>query len=789
MRFETMAAVAAFAAAAAPACAQTPSEAQLEEVIVTATKRAESLQDVPLAVSAFSGDTLQRAGVEDTRQLMSLAPSLHLNVTTSDSAGVVIRLRGLGSEAINPGLESSVATFVDGVYRSRSNLSLAAVPGIERVEVLRGPQGTLFGKNTSAGLINVITRRPAFDPEVEASASFGNYAAQQYVVGVTGPLAGDKLAGRLDAALTRRDGWLSDFSTGARYRNKDQVTVRGQLLWQGSESLTGRLIADVSEYDQTGPDTYVVKSYDPVSRRRLEDLGARTVLGLDSLSITMNPDRQSRELNRQWGLSGEVNWRLGEANLTVISAYRDWRNKQAREVDYSELDLLYVPFGGARQNFKTFTQELRLDGRAGRLDWLVGGFFSDEQVVVDYGFKVGRDFERYFDLVFAGSTGQPHAISFFTGLPVGAAMPEGVGYGLQRFEQSGRGFSLFTQESFRVSSRLTITAGLRYTREKKTLDITTSDAFNPGCDALVARGLSTSTPVSGIVCLQGLDPRYEGRFQAGKTESEWSGLLTAAYAFTDDINGYVTFSRGYKAGGFVIDPSGFRLLSAGPPDANDTKFDPEFAENLELGLKTQFLERRLTVNSAIFRTRLTDYQLSYNTGSALLTRNIPKVTSTGAEVETSLRPVPAVHLSLNATYADASYGDFPSALALPPNIAALANRRLHNAPLWTVTASADWEREIGGGLSAFAHADARYQSAVITERTLRPGSEQDEYTTVNARVGISGLDKRWSLELWGRNLGDERYFVAAIPATFQGSTLVGVPGEPRTYGVLLRARW
>jgi len=775
---------------AAPAAAQEgAASAQVDEVIVTATKRAENLQDVPLAVSAFSAEALRRAGVEDTRQLMALAPSLNLNVTTSDSAGVVIRLRGLGSEAINPGLESAVATFVDGVYRSRSNLSLAAVPGIARIEVLRGPQGTLFGKNTSSGLINVVTKRPDFEPGGEASASFGNYGHQQYVLGVTGPLVGETLAARLDAALTRRDGWLTDFTTGRKFREKDQATVRGQLLWTPAETVSARFIVDASQYDQAGPDTYAPKIYDPVYRTLATSFGATTTLGLDDLNNTITRGRDARELNRTWGASAEVAWDLGFGELTAITGYRDWRNKQAREVDYSEVDLVYIPYGAARQEFQTFTQELRLAGETERLDWLVGGFYSHEDLTATYGYRTGRDLEAWYDRLLAPSTGRANPISFFTGLPVGASLPDGVGWGEQRFDQAARGYAVFTQETLRLTDRLSLTGGLRYTHERKTVKMNFANPYNPGCDALIAQGRADTTPVSGIVCLQLWDPRYAGRYRSERSESAWSGVVTLAFEISDDANAYVTWSRGYKAGGYIIDPSGFRLITQGPPNADDTAFDPEFATNLEAGLKLRLLDRRLTLNSAVFRTRLTDYQLSYNTGAALITRNIPKVESRGVEVEASFRPTPAWSSSFNVAYADAQYGDFPTTLVLPANIAALEGRRLHNAPLWTVTAALGWEDEVAEGLTAFAHLDGRYQSAVRTERTLRAGSEQGDYITLNGRLGLTGRDDRWTVELWARNLTDERYFVSSIPATFQGATLVGVPGEPRMWGVTLRAGW
>lgn len=755
------------------------------EIIVTATKRAEGLQDVPIAVSAFGSEQLEKSGIQDSRQLMSVAPSLNLTTTTSESAGVVIRLRGIGSEAINPGLESSVATFVDGVYRSRSNLSLTDIPGIERIEVLRGPQGTLFGKNTSAGLINVITKRPEFDTSAEAAFSYGNYNLMQAIAGATGPIAGESLAGRIDAAVQWREGWLTDLTSDARYRNRSRYVVRGQLLAKLGPDASLRLIADHGRRRETGPDTYSPKIYDPAYVPILQSLGSQRVLGLQDLLITTTDDRQSYEVTKQWGVSAELNWDLGPGTITAITAYRDWRNRQAREVDYAEADLVHIPFAAAFQTFKTFTQELRFAGTSGDLDWLVGGFYADERLSARYGYKVGRDFERFIDLTLAAQG--LGSLSSYTGLPAGQSYPEGSGQGQDDFAQSARSFSLFTHNVWNVTDRLSIAGGLRWTRERKQVDVDIVGTANPGCAALLARGAAVPALVSGLQCVQLYDPRYNGSYTARKTESELSGQATVSFEIDPDLMVYATYGRGYKAGGFVIDRAGFRPIDAKAPDARDLAFNPEIADNYEIGLKFQTRDRSLTLNTAAFITRIRDFQLSYNTGAALVTTNIPSVESKGIEVEATLRPATAVTATIGLTYADARYGDLPQ--TLPANVRAIQHRRLANSPEWVVTGSIGWDDLVASAaLRAFAYVDWRYQSEVMTERLLRVNSDQQGYATVNARLGFGDPDRAWAIELWARNLTDSRFFTASLPASFQGGTLVGAPGEPRTFGATLRLR-
>jgi outer membrane receptor protein involved in Fe transport len=751
---------------------------RLGAVVVTATGRETSLQDVPLSVTAFDDKALKLSGIEDARQLMALAPSLTLNVTTSDSAGVVIRLRGIGSEAINAGLESSVGTYVDGVYRARSNLSLSSLPGIDRIEVLRGPQGTLFGKNTSVGVLNVVTKSPEFDPSVEIVGTIGNYDYRQVSAALTGPIVGDKLAGRVDAVITQRDGWIEDIDSDRTFRNKDVYTLRTQLLWQANPDLKARLILDHSYYDQSGPDTYVPTYYDPETLSLLQDVfQVPTGLGLDSLTNTISEDRDSREMNTQHGASLQVDWDIGDITATSVSSYRMWRNKQGREVDYSEIDLAYIDFGGAHQYFETASQEFRLTGESGPVDWLAGLYYAREDIDARYGYRIGNDLGDWFDARFGTDT-------------FAALLPGGFGSNTQ-FNQTTTSYSAFTHNIIALNDRTNLTLGGRYTVDEKEVDAIWS-LGNPGCtDDLT--GLARS-----LACLQLWDPRYTEAarggptYSTGNTEREFSGVASMDYALTDTINLYATAGRGYKAGGFALDPAGFDPISSETPnpDPQALAFEPEFSNHFELGAKTQFFDRRLTINAAAFHTELENFQLSYNTGAALPTVNIPQVTTTGAEFELSARPIESVSSTFNVVYANAHYGDIDPELGLPANILALNQRRLYNAPLWTVTGSLGWDDLVfDGRFRAFAYADARYQSSAFTERSLRANSEQDAYATVNARIGIQPPDEAWSIELWSRNLTDERYLVSTIAATFTAASNVGVPGEPRLYGVTFRRNW
>lgn len=476
-------------------------------------------------------------------------------------------------------------------------------------------------------------------------------------------------------------------------------------------------------------------------------------------------------------------------HVTAITGYRHWRNAQAREVDYSEADLVYIPYGAAQQSFDTFTQEVRVAGQAGRLNWLTGAFYSREKAFARDGYRVGRDFERFLDAQLSGPTGLANPISFYTGLPVGQSYPEGSGVGRDDFRQRAESISLFTHNEFAITDRLRLIAGLRYTRETKNVVVDIVGSNNPGCAALVAKGLSApgATPISSLQCLQLYDQRYNGQYKASRKEAEWSGVGTISYEISDLLSSYATYSRGYKAGGFALDRAGFRPISQKAPYAADLMFAPEFATNYELGLKLQTRDRSLTINSALFHTRFDDFQLSYNAGAALITTNIPEVTTKGFEIESTLRPVQAFTVAVGVTYADARYGVIPA--GPPANIISLSGRQLANSPRWVVTGSIGWDDRIGSGrLRAFGYLDWRYQSEVQTERLLRANSGQEGFGLINGRIGFGDADEIWTVELWSRNLLDHRYIGATIPASFQGATVVSVPGEPRTFGLTLRSK-
>lgn len=609
------------------------------DIIITATRRASPLSSVPIAVSAVTAQSLQNSGANDIRQLNQLAPSLLVSSTGSEANGTA-RIRGIGTVGDNPGLESSVAVFIDGVYRSRTGAGLTELGEVERVEVLRGPQGTLFGRNASAGLLNVVTKAPSFKLGASGEVTYGNYDYWRVAGRVTGPLT-DTIAASLDGVWSQRDGFLKVVDpTGQKIgdtNDRNRYLLRGQLLFEPSSDLSIRIIGDYTNRDEsccgavyidtyeevgTGPTNY---TRNPTNRivNILSALGTTFPNGATPYTqdpygrkVSITPGRDYVSDLKDWGVSGEINYDLGGAKITSITAYRDYKSADYGDYDYSTADLLYRDPGTFRQ-FKTFTQELRLQGSAfgEALDWLIGGYYAHEKLTLRDNIRFGADYGRfaacrlmagasntsnlsaaqlglcavpysptpglhvgalidgtrqnlYNALAPAVGAGQATAIS--TGLAQGltalATLPSGTGDTDSRYYQKSENWALFTHNIIHLSSQLDLTLGLRYTHESKDFSADLNNN-NATCAALQASTLPTLASTAqlgaaaqlagGILtlgCLGNASTALNSlNLQDGFSDGEFSGTAVLSYKPTSDVMVYGSYSRGYKAGGYNLD--------------------------------------------------------------------------------------------------------------------------------------------------------------------------------------------------------------------------------------------
>ena len=524
------------AALAAPLAAQTegPESAAsvrvLEEIVVTATRRERSVMEVPLAVSAYSAAQLEMAGVSDINHLMRLAPSVHLATGQGETVGATVRIRGIGTNADTPGFESAVGLYVDGVYRNRAGVGYNELGAVERIEILRGPQGTLFGRNASAGVVSIITAGPDAEGSAYADIGVGSYDENRVEAGLSGGSAAG-LAARLDGVWHERSGFLTDANDGRSYNDRDRLFLRGQLLYQPGSDISARLIADHTTREEVC--CAAVGVVRGATAALVQGVALAQTRNPSITGIAFDPEARKATVSSssgyyqgvdESGLSVEIKAATRLGALTSITAFRDWQTQRGMDIDFSVADIGERPHGESVTGFETFTQELRLNGTAGPVDWLVGVFFADEKL--DYTdvleFRVGyspyaNEIARQVTSGLGGAFAQLGASApalevgaaqvaagagaFAAGLapvlPPGLAVPnlaaslpsfpafpfdpwrgyeqlsggEFPGRGtLDDFSQNSESWAIFTHNSIALANDFELTVGLRYTAEDKSLD-------------------------------------------------------------------------------------------------------------------------------------------------------------------------------------------------------------------------------------------------------------------------------------------------------------------------------
>jgi len=453
--------------------------------------------------------------------------------------------------------------------------------------------------------------------------------------------------------------------------------------------------------------------------------------------------------------------------------------RRSYDVDNSPADIANDPRDGERFNTTVF--ELRLQGVADRLDYLFGAHLGRDLISSRDSYTVGTDFEPY---VIALSGG---AIPAFTGLPPGSNYPAGSGV-LDIFSQRSTNFALFTHQIFAVTDRLSLSAGLRYTQEKKTLAAQIA-SNNPGCaNAVAIHGSSlASVPygLRGLICIPNLDPRYDGNYATKREEGNWSGTAAAAERFFESWNAYVSYSRGYKGGGFQLDRSGMSPLS---PSLSQLAFSHETADSFEGGIKGAGANDRWRTSTAAFYTRFSNYQFSYFTGYNRRTKNVPELATKGVETENAYRPFGPLELSFSGIYQEVVFGDS----GFPAGLTQLQGTTAPIAPRWVLVGAASYEQVLGGwGVTAFGNIDIRWQSKSNVGASATPSSAfaQDPYAVVGARIGIETIARNWKVELWARNLFNRRAWSLLNATTLQPGSVSGFVSEPRTWGATLTAAW
>ena len=804
-----------------------------DEIVVTATGRTTAIQDVPIAVTAISGETLEDAGVENLLDLQQLAPSLRIGSGQSTSLGTTVRIRALGTGGDNPGFESAVGFFIDGVFRARAGIAISDLPEVERIEVLRGPQGTLYGRNTSSGAISITTAAPGFEPGawLEAGAGDLNYGALRG--GFDLPLS-DTFAFRFDGSLRARDGFMTDFNTGEDHNTQDRWGLRGQVVWDLSPNATLRIIADAQETDedccaatilQYGSTQPVILAIGGTSLPNT----ANIVNNPDAREVLVTPGRDYLEQVQDGGVSAQLDWDIGGLNFTSITAYRNWGATRGQDVDFNDADLFYRD--GLTADIENFTQEFRLQGEAGRLNWLIGAFYSAEDLNTTDRIRYGADASAYAQTAVLGATAgtrelfdQTAAQSFLGLINAGfnnaylTPVVDGNGQQADNFTQEARDIAVFTHNEFSLTDATTLTIGLRYGESEKEYNANLN-AVNPFCASMQAletgfglfSGLNTAANMGSasalsarttlsILCAPQGNPALNGAWTSSREEDAVTGTISLRQEVTDDLMFYASYARGYKAGGFNLDRSSYvgifpgmtaaQARGPGPLaiDPASIGFEPETVDSYELGMRSTVLNGTTFFNVTLFMSQLHDYQLNAFNGTAFITRNIPEAISQGVEIDILSRLTRNLTIQGGINYTDA-YNDSTVAFSGSAADTIFEGTPLVQAPEWSLTGAITYELPINDNLMARFYLDGRYDTEYQTQALGRnPISDQDASLLLNGRVGLGSPQQNWSIELWGRNLTDE-FIQGGFNATLQSGTVGSYTNEGQTYGVTVRARY
>lgn len=788
-------------------------------IIVTASKRETTLQETPIAVSVTGAEQIENSQARDLLDLQTLVPSLRVNQLQS-SANTNFIIRGFGNGANNAGIEPSVGVFIDGVYRSRSAAQIGDLPNLQRVEVLRGPQSTLFGKNASAGIISIVTRPPQFEFGGSAEVSYGNFNAIVARADITGPLS-DSLAFSVSGNINKRDGYVRDINLNVDNNERDRWGVRGQLLLEASPDLSFRMIADYDKIDENC--CSVVNIVDGPTGNAIRALGGQ-VISNDRFGDTNALNFVSENEIENYGLSLQTDWTAGAIDVTGIFAYREVRSFGNQDVDFTSADIVGRSSGEGA--IDTWTAELRAASDFdGPLNFLVGAFYFDENIETNGSLLYGADFRGYADFLTGGAyTGlEPTLRALLPGTPAGAFGGEGQGR-FTNFEFSNEAISLFGQVDLELLDGLTFTVGGNYTNDKKAVvqNNVSTDVFS-GLD-LVLAGVRAGVPAVvaadpafnpflGLQALQFIPPflNFPNAIEDGKTEdSDLSYTFRLSYDFPDNVSVYATYATGFKASSFNLStdsrpfPADFIPGSPAqvPPPASSpirdaglavtnlstgTRFaEPEEAEVYEIGVKGQW--EGFAFNLALFDQALKGFQGNVFTGTGFVLGNAEKQSVSGFEFDSSISPIPELTFTAAVTYLDAKYDSFAGGTAFNPATLGtqptdLTGRRPAGIPEWNLTFGATYNIEFDAGHVLTLHADYLHES----NTQIAEGLPQflREVNQVNATVSFA-LENGLEFAVWGRNLTDDTYNTTVFPSVAQGGSLSGYRNFPRTYGALVR---
>ncbi|MES2044847.1 MAG: TonB-dependent receptor [Pseudomonadota bacterium] len=797
-----------------PQAATVPAEPASGDVIVTAQRRAERAQDVPIALSVVSAGDLSRTGAFNVNRLQQLQPSLQFY--SSNPRNSSINIRGLGTPfgLTNDGIEQGVGFYLDGVYVGRVGASTFDFVDVDRIEVLRGPQGTLYGKNTTAGAVNISTRAPSFTPEAQAEASIGNYDYYQFKGSVSGPLAGDTLAARLSTSFTRRGGTIYDTTSKSKLQKLDNFSLRGQLLWKPASNLDFRLTGDFNVQNPLCCVQYYARvgtTQRPIARQ-YEQLAAAlgyTVPSTNPFDRVTDLDATINSRQEMGGASLVGNWDVGPATITSVTAWRYWDWKPANDRDFVGLPITTVSQNPSQQH--QWSQEFRIASNGtNKLNYTFGVFLFSQQINTQGSQVQGAAASRW--LLSGADASNPNVLNGLTST--------------NTINFSNQSAAIFGKLKWSPTDRLHISPGLRVNYDKKSGYYDSVVSIHNAQFDFVATADNVATllaafpnPSAGRTTFLNqtntLAPQhYTPEFSAWNV----SGDINIAYDVTPDIHGFATYARSFKSGG--INLSGLPLNSTNTAvDLTTQTVRPEKVNHFEIGLKTQFLDRRLTVNLAGYWDIINDYQATVNNNAINVIRgylaNAGQVRVRGVEFDSSFRPNERLSLYFNGAYTDATYTRFTNA-PCPPELSGgtaadathpaspagqagssttpsyspascdISGQVLPGVSKWALSFGGELNHPVGGG-EVYVGYDGSYRTRFSSNPSPSAYTWIEGYSLSNFRLGFR--KDGFNVFGWVRNAFDHHYFELLSVQSGSTGLIVGQPGDPRTFGATISKRF
>lgn len=765
--------LAVIAATNTAAAQQTGERRALEEIIVTAQKRAENLQEVPLSVATLSGNKLDDAGIDTLSDLMVHMPSLHYNETGMSTQ---VRVRGIGSDN-SQGFEQSVGMYIDGVYYGRAQLFRTPMMDMQRAELLRGPQGTLFGKNSIAGALNLTTARPTADFRAKLSVAQEIEYDSTEINGVISGAITDNSQARLAARYLSSDGYMYNSYRDIDQPQKDETSVRLSYAWQPTEKLDLYIKAEHNELETFGRAVEITQDYSLVNGPKYEEY--LQILNWPTIESNRDYQRQTdfdeNSENIINNLTVKADYDLNGNTLTLVSGWLEYDSEGTCDCDFTPAEILHM---NLNEDYQQFSQEIRLATPKGEtFEGLVGAFYQN------------------YDQTFGDLINVPPTTLLARMYPVIG------GTGLDRnFEQSSDTWALFGRVTWNVSERLHFTLGGRYTEETKkadkSMDLVTLSDMQILNDPLIAinymGGFKAESNQATLLPNDGPQDTWEPLLHSGhdvhgeRNESAFTPLLNVEYNFSSDVMAYASFTTGFKAGGF--DPRSnsvglfdYRAMSytegtanASPPPAEEPKpllhfeFEEETATAYEIGMKNSLFGGLAELNFALYRTEYKDLQISQFDGAVgFNVGNAEETIVQGIEIDGRWLILDNLTAYYGLSYLDFNYEDFKNgncyAGQVPNGIDLDSDGNLDTcdytgqrgvySPEYTFNLSLDYRQPISGEVELVSTLDWQYVDSQQVHVNLDPTGEIDPHSLLGLRIGLDS--ENWSLAVLGKNLLDE----------------------------------